>query len=362
MAEPLKNLIGPDVVAQLAAALELPGAFATEALPALPDLELKARVRHLANAARAHLPPPWPDALERIVRALPPPIGSDGDLLGVPWVWVLAQIVEDHGLERPEASLLALREITMRFTAEFAIRPYLEAHPDLTFAHLSAWVRDPNVHVRRLVSEGSRPRLPWGRRLTLVQAEPARTVALLEQLVDDPERYVQRSVANHLNDISKDHPDLAVQVAARWLEAPTDDRRWVVRHALRGLVKQGHSDALALLGFPPPDLVVESFEVAPREVPIGGELTVRAVLRAAGAQQVLVDYAVFHRRADGSQSPKVFKGTTSALADGQVLTFEKRHSLRPVTTRRYYPGAHRVELRVNGQALAEAAFALTPEA
>ena len=358
MAEPLKHLIDEAVVETLRARLDLPRSFAVEAASALSSLELKDRVRHLSRMLHKVLPAEFPAAVDRILGALPPPSQDDQALMGEVWVWPLAQFIEDYGCNEPELSLLALHAITQRFSAEFAVRPFIDQHPELTLAMFASWVDDPNLHVRRLVSEGSRPRLPWGQRLPGVQHDPQRTLALLERLKDDPEEYVRRSVANHLNDISKDHPDLVTEVARRWLAEDGADRKALVRHALRGLIKGGHAGALDVLGFGPPQVTVEDFTVTPDRVLVGGALTIRGCLRSDATQSLIVDYAVHHRKANGKSSAKVFKGRTAEVALGDLFTWEKEHSLRPVTTRRYYPGAHRVELLVNGQALAEASFEL----
>ena len=263
-------------------------------------------------------------------------------------------------LPLPVASLAAMPALTQRFSCEFAIRPFVERHRELTFAQLADWVADPNVHVRRLVSEGTRPRLPWGRRLTALQRDPRPLWPLLERLRDDPELYVRRSVANSLNDVAKDHPALAVEVANRWLADAPPGREWIVRHALRTLIKQGDRSALRALGYGTAKVDAVRFEVAPRRLALGDALTLRAELRstARSEQQLVIDYAVHHRRQNGTLSPKVFKWRRAALPVGGTLELEKRHALRPVTTRRYHAGRHRVELLVNGRSCGSRDFDL----
>jgi 3-methyladenine DNA glycosylase AlkC len=162
--------------------------------------------------------------------------------------------VADYGLDPAhnggrdpfEASMKALHELTRRFTAEFAIRPFLIAQEARTLASLMKWTRDPDPHVRRLCSEGSRPRLPWGLRLQSFVRDPRPTLPILEALKDDPELYVRRSVANHLGDIAKDHPDLVLDLCARWLKGASSERKWLIRHALRYPAKKGSKAALKL--------------------------------------------------------------------------------------------------------------------
>ena len=161
----------------------------------------------------------------------------------------------------------AQHELTQRFTAEFSIRPFIERHPEATLARLAQWTQDPSPHVRRLVSEGTRPRLPWASRLRDFQRDPAPVLALLERLKDDPELYVRRSVANNLNDIGKDHPDLLADVARRWLQNASPERRWIVRHALRSAIKRAEPGALSALGYgAAPTLAIERVRIEPKRL------------------------------------------------------------------------------------------------
>jgi 3-methyladenine DNA glycosylase AlkC len=260
--------------------------------------------------------------------------------------------VSKYGLESFEDAMQFQYEVTKRFSAEFSIRAYLQRHPDKTYERLQAWARDSNVHVRRLVSEGTRPRLPWAPRLSAFQRDPSSVIALLELLKDDPELYVRRSVANNLNDIGKDHPDVAVQTCRRWLEGATRDRKWIVNHALRSLVKKGHPGALKLLGVGAvPKVLVKSPRFSARAVSIGGnlEFSFDVVSMARSRQTLLVDYAVRFVRANGSTSRKVFKLKRLDLMEGARVTLSGRVSFRDMTTRRHYPGVHRFEALINGK-------------
>jgi 3-methyladenine DNA glycosylase AlkC len=250
--------------------------------------------------------------------------------------------------------------MTQRFTAEWAVRPFLLHHPRLSFATLARWTGDPSAHVRRLVSEGSRPRLPWGMQLKPLIADPSPTLPLLEALQDDPSAYVRRSVANHLNDIAKDHPALVADWLARHLPHAGPERRALLRHASRSLVKRGDAQGLAHWGVGAPLRGDASLAIEPRRVALGGGIIITITLtsRARRPQALLVDYAVHHVKADGRSAPKVFKGWGLELAAGEERVLITRHALKPITTRRYYPGRHRVELLVNGRAVADAAFEL----
>jgi 3-methyladenine DNA glycosylase AlkC len=266
-------------------------------------------------------------------------------------------------LEHPELSLDAIHTITKRHTGEFAIRPYLERYPELTLARLEVWVQDPNAHVRRLVSEGTRTRLPWGKRLDRFVRDPQPVLALLEKLKDDPSVYVRKSVANNLNDIAKDHPALVLEVLARWQADGDENRQWIVRHALRTLVKAGDPRALALLGYGSDtagNIAALQFTVTPPVLTVGESVTLRLVLQNGGAaeQAVVIDYRVAFPSPSSRGAAKVFKWTARTLGPGETITLEKRHVLRPVTTRPLRPGPHTVGVQVNGVILAETDFAL----
>lgn len=235
----------------------------------------------------------------------------------------------------------------------------MDANLDRTLQAALTWTSHEDEHVRRLATEGTRPFLPWARRVKALTARPDATVPILDALYRDESEYVRRSVANHLNDLSRTDPTLVVTTARRWTEAPDDNTPRLVRHALRTLVKKGDPDALALLGFAPPDgVTVHDLTVTPTNVVSGGELTFRFELASTSEQAVAVDYVLHHVRANGTRSPKVFKLTTRTLAPGSPAVLTRSHSFRPISTRRYYPGEHVLEIQVNGSTLARTVFNL----
>ncbi len=255
--------------------------------------------------------------------------------------------------------MAAQHELTQRFTAEFSIRPFLERYPEATLKRLKAWTRDPSPDVRRLVSEGTRPRLPWAARLRRFQENPSPVLALLERLKDDPERYVRRSVANNLNDIGKDHPDVLVETAKGWMKGASEDRRWILRHALRSLVKQGNADALAVLGFDAEPLVeVRAVRITPVRVQEGDAVTLSFDLvgTASRRQRIVADFRIHYVKANGSANPKVFKLKSLELGPRETVSLQKTISLKPMTTRRHYPGNHRVEVLLNGRKIDVGSF------
>jgi 3-methyladenine DNA glycosylase AlkC len=381
MAEPLKNLLLNEGTVR-AAAIHLKrawrgfpaDAFERYALRGLDELELKARAMHIADALEATLPQDFARAASVIEASLAPPLAEDnesgvatgpGDDGIAGWLlWSAGEFVVRRGLDQPERSLAVLHAITQRFTAEWAIRPFIVAHPALCFATLERWVDDPSVHVRRLVSEGSRPRLPWGLQLKALIADPTPTLPLLQTLQDDTSEYVRRSVANHLNDIAKDHPQLIAQWLEHHLPGASPARQALLRHASRTLIKRGDARVMAAWGYAASFDGGATLKLKPARVAFGDAVTLTLVLktaRTALTQTLVIDYVVHHVNARGGHSPKVYKGWTRSIAPGSTVELVKRHALRPITTRAYYPGVHRVEVLVNGMPVAAGAFTLRME-
>lgn len=383
MAEPFKNLLGPREVSAAAAHLARASSrlrtrragapfqrseFEARALAGLERLEFKARAEHIAAALEATLPREFEAACTLLEAALAPAPSPDSDVTPPPsdaglagWiVWPLGEYVARRGLAEPERALAALHALTQRLTAEWALRPFIEAHPALTFRTLAAWTGDRSAHVRRLVSEGSRPRLPWGKRTAALITDPSPTLPLLAALQDDPSAYVRRSVANHLNDIAKDHPADVADWLAEHLPDASAARHTLLHHASRTLIKQGDARILAAFGLGAALRGDARLTLAPKRIALGGsvELSVELHSRARAAQELVIDYVVHHVKAHGGTSPKVFKGWTRTLDPRATLVLRKRHAVRPISTRRYFSGAHRVELQVNGAVVAEATFEL----
>ncbi|MDA1234657.1 MAG: DNA alkylation repair protein [Acidobacteria bacterium] len=361
MAEALKTFYGPRVIAELgrdlAAAyprLARPR-FEADCLAGLDQLELIARAWHIAETMRAHLPQSFEKAAKVLLRSLGPEYGGDPELSGMEAFRYMPHVcyVGKYGLDHFEPAMQLQYELTKRFTAEFSIRAYLVRHPQRTYERLRKWAHDPNHHVRRLVSEGTRPRLPWAPRLRAFQEDPKPVIALLQLLKDDPELYVRRSVANNLNDIAKDHPDLAVQVCREWSRGAGPERKWIVRHALRSLTKQGHPRALELQGFGgKPKVEIAKIRFQPQRPKIGESLKFHCELASTARKQqtLLIDFAVHFVKANGAASPKVFKLKQLTLQPGERTLLKGSVSFKILTTRKPYPGSHKIELLVNGVA------------
>ncbi len=373
MPEPFKNLINPTLVRACGEHLQRHWrdfdrrGFERIALRGLADLEMKARAMQIADALEATLPEDFDRAAGLIEAALVPAAtgdeldfrSTDAGLAG--WIgWPLGEYLARRGQAEPQRGLRALHALTQRFTGEFAIRPFLVNHFALTLRTLSDWTGDRSAHVRRLVSEGSRPRLPWGLQIKALIADPSPTFPLLLALQDDRSEYVRRSVANHLNDIAKDHP----AVVAHWLEThlpeATPERRALLKHASRTLVKQGDARVLKAWGLGGAFRGGASLTITPRRIAVGGAVALELKLASTAAkpQPLAIDYVVHHVKANGSTSPKVFKGWQLTLAPRETRVLAKNHSLKPITTRVYHPGEHRVDVQVNGKPVASAVFQL----
>ena len=319
--------------------------------PEWEQLALKARMRHASEALGQTLPADFRTAL-RILLAVESSFSGFDHLL-------FADFVERFGVDDWEASLPAL-EVLNRTSAEFAVRPFIRRYPDRTLAQLLAWTSHPDPHVRRLSSEGCRPRLPWGTALEELKADPSPILPILERLKDDPAEGVRRSVANNLGDIAKDHPDLAVSIGARWI-AESKDRAPLVKHALRDLLKKGHRGALGLVGVPrSAAVVIDRIAVVPKRVPLGGTATLRITGRSTArkAQRVRLEYAITYARPGGRTGRKVFQIADLDLAAGARLDLARKLNFADRSIRQHYAGPHVATLIVNGREAGSARFSL----
>ncbi|MBT54548.1 MAG: hypothetical protein CMF72_14275 [Mameliella sp.] len=336
--------------------------FHSDALGGLEGRGLLQRLDWIATCVEAQLPKAFPAMAEALEAALPDPLDpslTDDDfgrfIHAVPGILAVRHGLEDHR----DRALDLIYEATKRFSMEFYIRPFLNRWPDQTLARMDDWARDDNYHVRRLVSEGTRPRLPWAANITLDPAVPLR---FLDVLHADSTRYVTRSVANHMNDLSKVMPDTVVDRLRNWQGQGRQDGReidWMTRHALRTAVKRGEPGALDLLGYRPGQ-VNARIEAMPASVRIGEALEFAVVLEADAPLPVLVDYRLRFHRPKGP-AEKVFKLKTGQVVPGKPLRLTKRQMLRGnATTYTLHPGRHGVIIQVNGQDVAEAVFELLP--
>ncbi len=369
MPEPFKNLFNKTIISGMSEHFTRVWpefdrrAFVTTAAKSLGTLELKERSAQITAAMVTFLPDDFEKAAAIMLASLAPDDWDDiGDPNGITgWaIMPMTHFVGLQGLEHFDLSMTLLKEMTKRFSSEFDIRFFLLKEPERTLSILKIWAHDSNHHVRRLVSEGTRPRLPWAMRLPAFIDDPTPILPLLEMLKDDDEEYVRRSVANNLNDIAKDHPDKVAQIAGRWLDGASKNREKLVRHACRTLIKQGHQKTLKALGYEAPRIKLEKLKILTARVSFGDALMFELCLTSTSkkAQPLIIDYAIHHRKANGGTTAKIFKWKKATLAPLATFKATRKHAFRKITTRVYYPGVHKLEIRVNGISLGSKNFAL----
>lgn len=311
--------------------------------------ELKARIRALTEGFGKVCPGNYQAKLKVAQAVAPLMKGFEG--------WFLTDFVEVYGQEHFEMSVEALKFLTPYFSSEFAIRPYIEKNQVVVMKQMLKWSKDQNEHVRRFSSEGCRPRLPWGRKLEGLVKDPSSVFHILENLKADASLYVRKSVANNLNDISKDHPDRVIAWAKKNI-GKNENTDWILKHALRTLLKKGDARALELFQLNPVEQVsVKKVEFLKPNFKIGESLTFKVSFFSKASQKIRLEYKIYYVQKTGLGSGKVFQ-----LREGQFKTGRhtvvKKHSLKQMTTRKHYPGEHVFELLMNGQVKQTSMFTL----
>lgn len=322
------------------------------------SLALTARSRRIGDALFETLGLGVEPALEVVVAVLPEELDDpDGALNNGFWMWPLSDLIANYAVDHLHAGLDACEALTRRFTAEFAVRPFLAQYPE-AMDRVFDWTQDPSEHIRRLASEGTRPRLPWASRLDLPTDQ---VVAVLTSLRKDESLYVRRSVANHLNDLAKDDSDGIVTLLEEWHGEGVPETNWIVRHAMRNHLKNGDPRVMALFGYEPADVAVDGLAITPGSAAIGESvvITFDLVEAARRDQKLMVDLVVGYLKANGSVGPKVFKFKDFELAADSTEPCRKKLDMVIRSTRQLYPGTHSVTVRVNGADLASASFELS---
>lgn len=366
MAEPLKNMYNEAFVEGFMTNMEkVYPPFSKKAYHEAvfteewPQLELKERMRKLSTALRACLPEELEPALELIVELANILRSDQEESMSFEYMF-LADFIEQYGQDNFELATAAMEQVTQFTSCEFAVRPYLLRHPDAMLAKMLEWSEHPQAMVRRLASEGSRPRLPWGLGVPYLKTDPRPTLPILENLKTDASETVRRSVANHLNDISKDHPELVMDIAERWMGSSEATDR-LVRHACRGLLKQSHPRALTLFGLGHADKIeLINFKLLGTSVSIGEylEFDIELIHHHHEPLTIRLEYAIYYLKANGSHSKKVFKISEKTYTADEAHLISRRQSFKPITTRVYYPGLHRIAVIANGREYEQHEFTL----
>ncbi|MEL7531361.1 MAG: DNA alkylation repair protein [Bacteroidota bacterium] len=359
MAEPLKNRYNRTFFDSLLQDFEATGysldpkSFYDRLFsPQWEAMELKERLRHITEILHEILDKPFADALE-ILKPVAARQAPSFEHMFFP------DYVELYGLEEDwDTAMAGLEHFTQYSSSEFAIRPFILRDAKRAMSQMVKWATHENHHVRRLASEGCRPRLPWAMALPDFKRDPAPILPILGTLKNDPSEYVRRSVANNLNDIAKDHPEIVLKIAKEWL-GHTAETDWIVKHACRTLLKQGNPQALRLFGFGDPALVrVSDLRTTLSQVAIGEDLHFGFALQhqASSSLKLRVEYGIYYLKANGKQNRKVFMITENEYEPQKVYPFERKQSFRNMTTRKHYPGAHRLSIIVNGEEQLEVPF------
>ncbi len=326
------------------------------------DRALKERIRHINVALNNNMKGSYSQKLEKILRCLPELLhhGFNEDMIEFLFI---PDFVEVFGVESPDISVPALEQITQFITCELAIRVFIKNDPQEVMQQLLKWSKHPHPAVRRLASEGSRPRLPWAMGVPELKKDPSPILPILENLKNDTSETVRRSVANNLNDISKDHPELVVGIAQKWFGRNENTDR-LVKHASRTLLKNGHPKVLAIFGYgKASDIQLSRFKIMTPKVKMGEELKFEFSLKSLSSSPMLlrIEYGMYYLRSNGSHNRKVFKISEREIEADFDLDFTRNQSFKAITTRRYYPGLHHLSLIVNGEELDNLSFELIAE-
>ncbi|MGJ7518024.1 DNA alkylation repair protein [Pseudomonas baetica] len=330
-------------------------AFLKLAKTGLAELSVMQRMARVSECLRAVLPLDFEASLE-VLRALAPRLNSGFVSMCLP------HYVATYGADRFELSMDALKYFTVFGSSEFAIRHFLRRDVERSLRLMHHWSLDDNEHVRRLASEGCRPRLPWSFRLEQIQLDPTRAAKILDNLKADPSLYVRKSVANHLNDITKDHPEWVLELIEGW-SLDNKHTAWIARHALRSLIKQGNPRALAIIGAGgKPEVEIIGAQVNPPVIGLGEKITLSFAVKSTiqDSQRLVIDYAIDYVKANGSTSAKVFKLKALTLPGNATEHLSRGQHIKELTTRRHYAGKHAVHIMVNGERLASTAFEILP--
>lgn len=325
------------------------------------DRGYKQRTAHIARVLKNFLPANYKEAVAKILglldgvkHALPDFSRIDDKnfgLLTLEYGLVLANYIEFYGLDDYETSVKAMEKITQFTTCEFTTHVFIVKYPDKMMAQMLAWSKHEHWGVRRLASEGCRPRLPWAMALPNLKKDPTPIIPILENLKDDPARFVRLSVANNLNDIAKDNPEIVISLAKKWYgKSPEVD--WIVKHGCRTLLKQGNAEVMGLLGLGDvKSISIENFQISTPEVKVGNslEFSFNLLNQRKKKSKVRLEYGLYYQKANGTLSRKVCKISEKEYAGNSVTPIIRKHSFRVVTTRKFHPGLHQVAVIINGK-------------
>ena len=321
--------------------------------------EFKQRCRHITTVLKNFLPPDYKDAVAKILELLDhlkdthdfSEIDDETFSLSLEYGWVLDNFVEQYGLDDYETSIKAIEKITQFTSCEFAVRPFIIKYPKKMMKQMLIWSKHQHWGVRRLSSEGCRPRLPWAMALPNLKEDPAPIIPILENLKNDISRFVRLSVANNLNDIAKDNPETVIALVKKW-QGKSENINWVIKHGCRTLLKQGGAEVMEIFGFDTvKNIVIKDFSIAAQKVKIGEslEFEFKLINNSAKKVKIRLEYGLYYQKANKTLSKKVCKISEKEYAENSITQITRRHSFRVVTTRVLHLGHHRVSVILNGK-------------
>lgn len=359
MAEPLKNLFSIELINSLASLIKKnypkfnSNNFIGDVFDATWNCrELKQRMRHITVCLHKHIPLPYPDQVKILCAAAP---NFKGFI-----AMFFPDFIEVYGLNDLDVSVKAMEHFTQYSSSEFAVRPFIIKYPKQMLAQHKKWAQHKNHHIRRLASEGIRPRLPWAMALPQFKKDPTPILPILELLKNDESEYVRKSVANCLNDISKEHPDVLLQTVKKW-KGKSKETDWIVKHASRGLLKQGNVDALKVFGLNNEvHASVTALKLSKNRLKIGDEFSFETSIQLLDktTHDIRVEYNIYFMKSNGKHAPKIFQIGTYLLNPKQEITIKRKHKFANLTTRKHYTGEHILAIVVNGKELARQSFML----
>ena len=311
--------------------------------------ELKQRMRHISTVLKKYLSKNFEKSSEQLLDITAYLQALNRKELNFPCI-LIPDYIEQNGLDHFETSVKAFEKITMFISCEFAVRPFIIKYKKQMLDFMLEWTRHESEHVRRLASEGSRPRLPWAMALPDLKKNPSPILPILEELKSDSSEYVRKSVANSLNDISKDNPELLIEIAQKWI-GKTKETDWIVKHACRTLLKAGNTQVLEMFGLGSVEKIrVPNFQIKSEIVEIGNDLFFSFDLHNQSEQEVKIrlEYGIYYQKKNGTLSRKVFKISEKIYPPKSGTTISRKQSFKLISTRKYHEGKHKVALIING--------------
>ena len=365
MPEPLKNIYSLKFFESYAHTMMqvIPGMDKTVFIKQIFDKqweskELKQRIRHIAAVLKNHLPGNYKKNVSAIINIIQQ-LKNNGTNGGFEYMF-FPDFIEQFGLDDLDTSLKAIEKITQFISCEFAIRPFLLKYPKEVMLQMQQWSKHSNFHVRRFSSEGCRPRLPWAMALPQFKKDSSPIFPILENLKNDPSLFVRKSVANNLNDISKDNPALVIELAKKW-KGKTVETDWVVKHACRTLLKKADNNIYKIFGLnASSSCIVTNLKLDKRKLKIGERLgfSFNMEVKTEESSKIRIEYVVYYLKAGGKQNKKLFKLAENNFQPGLVYSFNRYQRFQDFTTRKHYPGKHKLGIIINGKELAVKEFSL----